>query len=567
MDKRIDFLYGDNNSEVLTLFHPTTFEKTAGISEEILSFIKTLKAKPGFTYALLNALSAGEYYGSNRNGDYFPETSLKEYHKTFEAMANVFKHHVNKDPNISLGKVSYSHYNPKMHRVELIVELNNDKAKDIIERLNAGELPAVSMGCRVPYDVCSVCGNKAANRTQYCDHLKTQMNKILPGGQKVYAINTMPKFFDISIVTIPADQTAGFLKVISELNNENNRATYIKLASFENNSYIKTAGLQNTAALNKEVEGTISAADSDPKELLKKVKHRMNKETIEKLAQFPLNETLSTFLSLGIVPSKEDFQKLALYNTGHRALADELDEEHRIFADSDPVIPNDVSPELANEKIANLLVEEIPYFSNLKPFVVTRGLLKVAAEQVENTYGAQPPAERSMLKRLLFSSEPEPQLSPLQNPLIPLGIAGGLYAGYLKLMDNPLPKGLGPFLKKHPWLIPLLIGAGTGGSLLAQQAAFDKNAELQTRPGNILANSLITLPITYYLAGKAENSAQKGEPITGLENFVRKHPALSGVIAAIGSAKLQGMLKIGSLVLQMPEPVLDEVYQDLLELN
>ena len=118
IEKEILFEYGDNDSEVLQLVHPDNFVKTAEYSQTLVDFIKTLKEKVDKTYALVNALSAGEYYGSNRNGDYFPEEALKEYHKTFEALGHVYRHHVNKDPKKSMGRVVFSHYNRDMHRVE-----------------------------------------------------------------------------------------------------------------------------------------------------------------------------------------------------------------------------------------------------------------------------------------------------------------------------------------------------------------------------------------------------------------------------------------------------------------
>ena len=104
------------------------------------------------------------------------------------------------------------------------------------------------MGCRVPYDNCSICTDwpryEAARatfnpdrhkspgdavleihkknpirgvsitRTDYCDHLRKQLNRILTDGKKVYAINDYPRFFDISAVFIGADKTA---KVMAKL--------------------------------------------------------------------------------------------------------------------------------------------------------------------------------------------------------------------------------------------------------------------------------------------------------------------------------------------------------------
>ena len=67
------------------------------------------------------------------------------------------------------------------------------------------------MGCKVPEDICSITGKRAKVRADYSDYLKFKMNQVLPDGRKVYAINEKPRFFDISIVTIPADPTSSFM--------------------------------------------------------------------------------------------------------------------------------------------------------------------------------------------------------------------------------------------------------------------------------------------------------------------------------------------------------------------
>lgn len=130
------------------------FLKTASAEfhPEIKKYIDNAKPIPGIVQILLTALGAGEYFGENRNGDYFPESELKyegyDYgHKTFETMANIFKHHVNKDPSKGYGKVKLSIWNDRMKRVELVVHLETAKAPDIAEKINNGEYLPVSMGC------------------------------------------------------------------------------------------------------------------------------------------------------------------------------------------------------------------------------------------------------------------------------------------------------------------------------------------------------------------------------------------------------------------------------------
>jgi hypothetical protein len=211
---------------------PGLMEKTAGVHPEILAYKMNLTPDPNKTYVHIIALGAGEYYGANLNNDYFPWKALAHDHtttphehihgyKTF-LNAHAFAHHVNKDPEKAYGDVLLSVLNHKMKRVELIVAIDNEKCirnggSKTLERINNGEFPSTSMGCRVPYDTCSICGNKAKTRVQYCDHMKTEAGKIYADGRKVFVYNDYPRFFDISFVFIGADRTSFVLEKIASI--------------------------------------------------------------------------------------------------------------------------------------------------------------------------------------------------------------------------------------------------------------------------------------------------------------------------------------------------------------
>lgn len=132
-------------------------------------FFKTVTPVPGHSFVYVLAVSAWEAYGENRNDDAFPEfpymetasppwiaadETLTHYYKTFEQFGNVFRHHANKIPEKAIGKIVKAFWNPPMHRVELLLDIENAKAPDLIDRVISGEYPPTSMGCRVPYDVC-----------------------------------------------------------------------------------------------------------------------------------------------------------------------------------------------------------------------------------------------------------------------------------------------------------------------------------------------------------------------------------------------------------------------------
>lgn len=196
-------------------------------------------------YVLVSALGASEYWSSNVNGDAFPIASLinspsgwndksveemrkigKDWPYGYPTFMNAYpyKHHQNKNPSRAFGNVVLSIWNPKMFRVELVVFLDKEKCKefgaeDVYQRIENGEFPDVSMGTKVPYDICSICGHKSKTTRDYCFHAKYEMNKIYPDGRKVCVINDYPRFFDISFVFIGADKSAKMLAKLAQVNN------------------------------------------------------------------------------------------------------------------------------------------------------------------------------------------------------------------------------------------------------------------------------------------------------------------------------------------------------------
>jgi hypothetical protein len=177
----------------------------------------------------LIAIGATEDYGPNRNGDGFSRDTCRKYHQTFEKFARFYRDHLNKNPAKSYGLVKASYYNEPMRRIELICALNGSKeaaernggllADKEMEKLSAGKDIPVSMACKIPFDKCSSCGNKARTRAEYCDSvengghckaggLKHNLGRVLADGHVLHADNPDPSFFDISHVFRPADRIA-----------------------------------------------------------------------------------------------------------------------------------------------------------------------------------------------------------------------------------------------------------------------------------------------------------------------------------------------------------------------
>lgn len=297
------------------------FEEDGGLTKEasaaeIDSFVSTIKPRDGFFYLHINAMGAGEYYGSNRNGDYFPEDQLIKWHKTFETSpAHVFRHHVNKDPSIAIGKVIYSYYNPRMHRVELIAEVDKIKGAPEYEAIKAGRMPATSMACNTPYDVCSVCGNKATTRQSYCNHLTGMLNHLLPDGRKVMSLNLGPlKFFDISIVIKPADVTSSVLQkvanhsgVVSSVE-EAMAAGVAYEGRIEKSASIIKIAREKVAELIKNIEGDMIASSDNLKDVLGHIADPED-SLMEILGKFNPEQVMNAFAEVGISPSLEFFAK------------------------------------------------------------------------------------------------------------------------------------------------------------------------------------------------------------------------------------------------------------------
>jgi len=193
------------------------------------------KRKPGEVLLHVIALGCDEFYGPNRNGDAFTKEACRKYHRTFVKYARWFREHDHHNPKRSYGRVLDSRFNERLGRIELIVALNGTKeaakankgrvATIELEKLARGEDIPVSMACKVDYDVCSGCGNKAKSREEYCTAdmckyggCKENLGKTFSDGHTLRVFNPEPLFFDISYVAEPANRiayTIGRLKTAS----------------------------------------------------------------------------------------------------------------------------------------------------------------------------------------------------------------------------------------------------------------------------------------------------------------------------------------------------------------
>jgi hypothetical protein len=169
-----------------------------------------------YTYTLVVPLGADESWEETVNGDAFERKDLapenSEWgHKTFECNGRAYSHHKNDDPSVAYGDLPFMVYNHEADRCEGIWRLDNQRAeqfnaKSVIDRIRQGIDVPISMGCKVKYDVCSFCGNKAKSPAEYCDHPRNPgFGHIDPVTfKKMRVFNPHPSFFDLSDVNVNA---------------------------------------------------------------------------------------------------------------------------------------------------------------------------------------------------------------------------------------------------------------------------------------------------------------------------------------------------------------------------
>ena len=201
-----------------------SFVKRAG--HEFADKLRDVNVAPGEQLVHLIAIGSTEAYGPNRNGDGFKSATCRKYHPTFVKHARWYRNHQNKDESKSYGIIKMSAFNEAMKRIELLVALNGtkeaaDRNKGLVADKEMQKIASgsgdwgVSMACRVPFDVCSGCGNKAPSRAQYCKSASCKyggcfdnLTKVAEDGHVLHVDNPDPTWFDISDVYRPADRIA-----------------------------------------------------------------------------------------------------------------------------------------------------------------------------------------------------------------------------------------------------------------------------------------------------------------------------------------------------------------------
>jgi hypothetical protein len=373
--------YGQHIFPISDLYQ---LNKTAGsgYSPELLKAIMSIQKKPSLYYVVINAMGSYEVWGDNGNGDAFPEAGLvhkslrtdmltkEDYgYKTFEYYAHFFKHHVNKPDSPRYGEVVFSHWNDKIHRVELVVGIDKEKSSEIIIALEKGDPVAVSIGVKVPYDRCCICGNKAKTRKEYCKHAKGYMGMIIDNslarqwsielgktilpGSKVFVFNDYPRGFDISHVYVGADKTSFILTKAASSGVVTLSVDIADAMGITDAMVDKMAYVSKTGEMDKEISADgpsdidgLMAPTSKSIIIRKALREKLNKlieaepeipaETLNSMAStVPVKNILSTMVGMGIHPKPREFQRIILVSIGKGDDADRFDRDNVVFDQSE----------------------------------------------------------------------------------------------------------------------------------------------------------------------------------------------------------------------------------------
>ena len=280
---------------------------------EIITFAKQYTPAPGRYALVVGAQGAAEFWGCNNRNDLFREEQIlgptKDWGYLSFYNAKVFTHHNNKDPNKSLGNVAVSVYNPEMHRTELVLVIEESKAPNVangnffMDRLSKKLNVNVSMGCNVPYDICTICGNRSQTSADRCDHIANHSGEVYPDGKRACMDNYHPKYFDISLVGKPADSLGkSLLKVASDVDD------YV---------YYKQADALKTAMLTKRVPGeTLNTIDD-----LKARIPTINSAILDSFDPIPLEVIIGLLIKHKIILKPEEFQYIVLRKFNKEAAA------------------------------------------------------------------------------------------------------------------------------------------------------------------------------------------------------------------------------------------------------
>lgn len=144
--------------------------KSGGLVRDAHRHEFAYEPREGFLYVRSRAISSR----INDNFDAFPAEEIKKAYRTFIGKP-VFVNHHNDDHRRARGVIVdaalHEDINPDGSPdtwAEVLMEVDAVRFPKLAKAILAGEIDRTSMGTQVAFSVCSACGNKATNPTEYC---------------------------------------------------------------------------------------------------------------------------------------------------------------------------------------------------------------------------------------------------------------------------------------------------------------------------------------------------------------------------------------------------------------
>jgi len=430
----------------------------------VLQFMNKLQPDQDKLYLLLSALGTSEVWGANINGDFFnrvglkhPRTEQEDWgYKTFEVYGHPFRHHKNQieKGDKPYGEVHKALWNPRMERVELIVSLNRNETVqlaggDLLDRLDRGDPLDISMGCKVPFDICSItnpnwkqweyrCPKEmllehfsllglpygaslkarleamrqgrvglpglAITTDEYSDWAKNQLGRTLPDGRLVYVVNLFPRFFDISFVFLGADKTAKVLAKLAKVYQVPSAYAALEAGMVSDNmdffkrektatpftDFVKQSAEIKTSDIDKEIKSNLS---EDNIQFLGAEEPAIPDAKLESLSELPLGNILSTLAGLGVALKPSEFQKIVVIKMGKPAREWGMSQTNQIFSPCKDMSPVGMSPEMFMPELGMSMSGLIPHRSAFLP-VLKRRVAQIIVVKPQHTDN-NPPAEEA----------------------------------------------------------------------------------------------------------------------------------------------------------------------------
>ena len=443
--------------------------------------------------------------------------------------------------------------------------------------------------CRVPFDICSICDNRAKTTKEYCEHLRYNMKQMLPDGRKVKAINYKPLFFDISFVRKGADPTAFTLANVTA-GEKIASSSIILSANAGYDAYgdidavfgkaaedtSKTSGYkesdEKSSSIVKRVPGQIQAATSDEhqsilEQFVQKVYPKLQEKEaalpaalLDKLANdYSMSEIWSSMTAAGMYMRPDEFQRIALVQSGQNKLANDLWDNGWVFPQCDP-IESDVQVDVDHikEAVLNELSGSMADRSGYRPFLIQRvvSLDKTAGEYFEEKYVDQ-------------------DYTPPVNVMPALLALGGIYAGgaiaaksinpakieawivrsiqaspeyvrHLGSIFNSKASEIMRSVSKRAWIAPAAI-VGTAGlaSTIDSMASSRNKGEIywsdpqisktsSEKSAGFFRRAMIGIPAAYVAAGYQDAKQMQGERPGFIGRQIQNNAGTVGLGAALG---------------------------------